>query len=102
MYLLANLLIAVASILNIILTLYMWVVIIAALISWVNPDPYNPIVRFLRNVTEPVFQRIRKVIGSRLGIIDISPMLVILGILFVKYFFIQSLLEFAYRLKGGL
>jgi YggT family protein len=102
MYLLANLLIAVASILNIILTLYMWVVIIAALTSWVNPDPYNPIVRFLRNVTEPVFQRIRKVIGSRLGIIDISPMLVILGILFVKYFFIQSLLEFAYRLKGGL
>jgi YggT family protein len=102
MFLLANLLIAVSSILNIVLTLYMWVVIISALISWVNPDPYNPIVRFLRNITEPVFQLIRRFIGSRLGIIDISPIIVILGILFAKYFLVQSLLEFAYRLKGGM
>ena len=67
MFIFANLLIAIASIANILLTLYMWIVIISALISWVNPDPYNPIVRFLHAVTDPVLKPIRKVIGYRLG-----------------------------------
>jgi YggT family protein len=102
MFILANLLLAVGRILDILLTIYMWIVIISAIISWVNPDPYNPIVRFLHAVTEPVYRRIRRIIGFRLGIIDISPMIVILAIVFVKYFFIQSLIELAYKLKGGL
>jgi len=80
----------------------MWIVIISALISWVNPDPYNPIVRFLHAVTEPVFRPIRRIIGYRLGPVDISPMVVILGIMFVKYFIIQTLIEVAYKLKGGI
>jgi len=101
MFIFANFLIAAASVLRVLLDIYMWIVIISALISWVNPDPYNPIVRFLHSVTEPVFRRIRRVIGYRLGPIDISPMVVILGIMFVKYFIIQSLIEFAYKLKGG-
>ena len=74
--------IAISKILNI----YMWIVIISALISWVNPDPYNPIVRFLHAVTYPVLNPIRRIIGYKLGPIDISPMVVILAILFVKYF----------------
>ena len=102
MFIFANLLIAAASILNILLSGYMWIVIISALLSWVNPDPYNPIVRFLHAVTEPVFRPIRRAIGYRLGPIDISPMVVILGILFVKYFLIQTMIEFAYKLKGGI
>jgi len=102
MFILANLLLAVGRILDILLSIYMWIVIISAIISWVNPDPYNPIVRFLHAVTEPVYRRIRRIIGFRLGIIDISPMIVILAIVFVKYFFIQSLIELAYKLKGGL
>jgi len=101
MFIFANFIIAAASILRVLLDIYMWIVIISALISWVNPDPYNPIVRFLHSVTDPVFRRIRRVIGYRLGPIDISPMVVILGIMFVKYFIIQSLIEFAYKLKGG-
>ncbi|MEW6570615.1 MAG: YggT family protein [Nitrospirota bacterium] len=102
MFIFANLIIALANILDILLTVYMWVIIVGALISWVNPDPYNPIVRFLRAVTEPALRPVRRVIGYRLGIIDISPMIVILAILFVKYFVIQSLVEFAYKLKGGI
>jgi YggT family protein len=102
MFIFANLLIAIANILDILLTAYMWIVIISALISWVNPDPYSPIVRFLHAVTEPAFRPIRRIIGFRLGIIDISPMVVILVILFVKYFLVRSLLEFAYKLKGGI
>ena len=101
MFIFSNFLIAIANILDILLTVYMWIVIISALISWVNPDPYNPIVRFLRSVTEPVFRPIRRYIGSRLGIIDISPMLVIIAILFVKHFIVRSLIELAYKMKGG-
>ena len=102
MFIFANLIIAVAGILKVLLDAYMWIVIISALISWVNPDPYNPIVKFLHAVTEPVFRPIRRIIGYRLGPIDISPMVVILGIMFVKYFIIQSLIEVAYKLKGGI
>lgn len=103
MFVFANLIIAVAKILNIILELYQWVIIISALISWVNPDPYNPIVRFLRLVTEPVLRPIRRVIGYRLGPIDISPIVVILAIIFIQKFLIGSLVELAYRMKiqGG-
>jgi YggT family protein len=101
MFIFANLLLAIVKILDILLTVYMWIVIIRALISWVNPDPYNPIVRFLHAVTDPVLNPIRKVIGYRLGPIDISPMVVILAIIFVKYFLIGSLIELAYKLKRG-
>ena len=60
MFVLGNFLGAIAEVLNIVLTIYMWIVIISALISWVNPDPYNPIVRFLFSVTEPVFATVRR------------------------------------------
>lgn len=98
MFVIGNLLSAVAVILDMILTIYMWIVIVAALITWVNPDPYNPIVRFLHAVTEPVFRRIRRVTGYGMGI-DFSPMIVILGILFVKYFLVASLRDIALRLR---
>ncbi|MFZ5907409.1 MAG: YggT family protein [Nitrospirota bacterium] len=102
MFIIANLILAIAYIANTVLTVYMWIIIIAALISWVNPDPYNPIVRLLYTVTDPVLSRIRKLIGGRLGMIDLSPMIAILIIVFVKYFLIRSLFDFAYKLKGGM
>jgi YggT family protein len=101
MFVLGNLILAIANIFDIVLSLYMWIVIIAALISWVNPDPYNPIVRFLYSVTEPVFRPIRRLIGFRLGPIDISPLVVILAIMFIQRFLIHSLIELAYKIKGG-
>ncbi len=100
MFIIGNLVLAIASILNILLSVYMWVIIIAALITWVNPDPYNPIVRFLHSVTEPVLRPIRRLIGFRLGPIDISPMIVILGIIFIQKFLIGSLIELGYKMKG--
>lgn len=102
MFILGNLLLALGKILDIVLSAYMWVVIIAALVSWVNPDPYNPIVRFLYSVTEPVLRRVRRIIGARMGFIDLSPMIVILLIIFVRHFLVQSLIELAYKLKGGI
>ena len=62
-----------------------WIVIIAALISWVSPDPRNPIVRFLYAVTEPLFRPFRRLIPpSRTGGIDLSPIFVILAIFFLS------------------
>lgn len=101
MFIFGNLVLAIANILDIVLSIYMWVVIIAALISWVNPDPYNPIVRFLYSVTEPVFKSIRRIIGFRLGPIDISPLIAILAIIFIRKFLISSLIELGYKIKGG-
>jgi YggT family protein len=98
MFIVGNFLSAVAVVLDAVLTIYMWIIIIAALITWVNPDPYNPIVRFLHAVTEPLLRPIRRMIGYGIGI-DFSPMVVILGILFVKYFLVRSLQDIAFRLR---
>ncbi len=76
---------------DMLLNLYMWVVIAAAVISWVSPDPRNPIVRFLYGVTEPVLYRIRRLIPTTFGGIDIAPMLLILAIIFVKMVIINSI-----------
>ena len=100
MFILANLLTAIAQILDIVLSIYMWIIIIAALISWVNPDPYNPIVRFLYAVTEPVLRQVRRLFRLGFAGIDISPMIVILIILFIKRFLITSLIEMALGMKG--
>lgn len=88
-----------SHILDTVLSIYMWVIIIVALLSWVNPDPYNPIVRFLHSVTEPVLRPIRRRIGIGIGI-DISPLIVILVIIFIRSFLIASLLEMAAKMKG--
>ncbi|HIJ59405.1 MAG TPA: YggT family protein [Nitrospirae bacterium] len=91
MFIFNNFVNAIASVIDIILELYKWIIIISAIISWVNPDPYNPIVRFLYSVTEPVLKPIRKAIGYRLGPIDISPIIVILVIIFLQSFLVASL-----------
>lgn len=98
MFVVGNFLAAVAKIFDIALTLYMWIIIARAVISWVNPDPFNPIVRFLISVTEPVLYPIRRRLPFSLGGIDFSPIIVILGIIFVQAFFVRSLLQLAVRL----
>jgi YggT family protein len=101
MFILANLLIAVANILNLVLTLYMVVIIARAVISWVNPDPHNSIVRFLYNVTEPVLYRVRRFIPISFGGLDFSPIIVILAIYFVQHFVVRSLLDIAATMSRG-
>lgn len=82
------------------LTLYMWVVIIRVLLSWVNPDPYNPVVQFLHSVTDPVLYKIREKLPMTGIGLDFSPIILILAIQFLKIFLIQSLIDMAFRLKG--
>ena len=98
MFALKNLIEALASILNLGLTIYLWVIIARALLSWVNPDPYNPIVRFLYNVTEPVLGWVRRRVPLIFGGLDLTPILVLLAIIFLQRFLVATLMDLALRL----
>src|SRR3972149_1588612 len=95
MYVWTNFISTVVEILDIVLTFYMYIIIARALISWVNPDPYNPIVQFLYRVTEPVLNPLRRLVPVwKLGI-DLSPMIALLIIFFLKRFLIPTLMQTA-------
>lgn len=98
MFLIGNFLGGVAKVLDVLLTLYMWIIIIRAILSWVNPDPYNPIVRFLRDVTEPVLAPVRRRL-PHMGGMDVSPIVVFLAIILIQSFVVRSLAEMALRLR---
>jgi YggT family protein len=98
MFVLGNLIIAVAKIIGIVLDIYMWIIIARAIISWVNPDPYNKIVQFLYRATEPVLAPVRRLIPLRIAI-DISPVIVLLVIYFLNMFLVSSMIELAMALK---
>ena len=95
----SNLLTAVAKVLDIVLVIFMWVVIARAILSWVSPDPYNPIVRFIHNVTEPVLYQIRRRIPVSFGGIDFSPIIVLLAIIFLQRFVVNSLYDIALSMR---
>jgi YggT family protein len=99
MFIFANFLLATASVLQLVLTLYMWIIIARALISWVNPDPHNPIVRFLYNATEPLLYRVRRALPVFFGGIDFSPLVVLFAIYFLQAFLVQSLRDIAVSLR---
>ena len=99
MFIMSNLLAAVAKVLDIALTIFMWIVIARAILSWVSPDPYNPIVRFINNVTEPVLYQVRRRIPLSFGGIDFSPIIILLSVIFLQQFVVQSLYQFAMTLR---
>jgi len=87
--------IAVARIIDLAFNLYIFIVIARALISWVNPDPYNPIVRFLHNVTDPVLYRLRRIMPFQLGSLDLSPMVLLLLLSVIQQVLVSSLVQLA-------
>jgi YggT family protein len=91
MFVVENFFTALAYVIHYALEIYIYIVIARALISWVNPDPWNPIVQFLDKVTEPALAPIRRMIGGRLGGIDISPVVLILVLIFLQRFIVPSL-----------
>jgi YggT family protein len=98
MFVVNNFMSAIAQLLDFLLTAYMWIIIGRAVISWVNADPYNPIVRFLYDATEPVLSRIRQWLPISFGGIDFSPMILILAIMFLQSFFVATLRQLAMRM----
>jgi len=91
MFILGNFIIALATVMDYILVLYMWIVIARAVLSWVNPDPYNAIVRIIYNLTEPVLYQIRNRLPVTFGGIDLSPIVIFLVIIFLQKFVVTSL-----------
>ncbi len=98
MFLVSNLLLALAKITDILLSLYMWIIIFRAIMSWVSIDPYNPVVKFLISVTEPVLYPIRSRMPGTLGGVDLSPMIVVVAIVFLQTFVVRSVIHLAMRL----
>lgn len=98
MFMLGNFIMALAKLINFVLSAYIWVVIARAVISWVNPDPYNPIVRFLRQVTDPLLTHIRRYVPI-MGGMDLSPMILILIIIFLQSFLVPTLQQLAMHLQ---
>ena len=98
MFIAGNILEGIATILDTILWIYMWVIIIRALISWVNPDPWYPIVQFLQRATDPVLYQIRKRLGMGSMGFDFSPIIAILLIMFLQIAVVGSLKDLAMRM----
>ncbi len=94
MFVVGNTLLGLATVLDYALTIYTWVIIARALISWVNPDPWNQIVQFLTRATEPVLAPIRRRLGWGMGV-DLSPLVVIVAIWFLQIAVVQSIKDFA-------
>jgi YggT family protein len=99
MFAIGNIILGVAKVLGVVLNIYMWVIIIRALLSWVNPDPYNPIVQFLTRITEPVLRPLRKLVPTwKLGV-DLSPLIAILIIYFLEIALVDTLVRFGNSLR---
>jgi len=92
MFMLGNFILALAKLISVVLSAYIWIVIGRAVISWVNADPHNPIVRFLIQVTDPLLMRIRRYVPP-MGGMDLSPMILILAIVFLQSFLVPTLMQ---------
>lgn len=99
MFVFSNLVLTMARILELLMWAYFWIIIARAVLSWVNPDPFNPIVRFLYRVTEPVLRPIRHRLPTLAMGLDLSPMVVLLAIYFLESFLVGSLRDLALSLR---
>ena len=91
MLIISNLIAAIATVIDYGLTIFLYIVIARAILSWVSPDPYNPIVRFIYNVTEPVMGRVRRLVPLNFGGMDFSPIVIFMAIIFLQRFLVASL-----------
>ncbi|MCX5798384.1 MAG: YggT family protein [Proteobacteria bacterium] len=99
MFVFGNLFSTIAHILDILLEVYMWVVIVRAILSWINPNPYNPLVRIIYGLVDPVTYRISRFFPTRIGMIDIAPFMLILIIIFLQKFIVRTLFDLAIRMR---
>lgn len=100
MFVFGNVILGIAKVLGVVLNIYMWVIIIRALLSWVNPDPYNPIVQFLTRVTEPVLRPIRKLAPPwKMGGLDLAPLIAILIIYFLEIAVVDTLARIGHSMR---
>ncbi len=103
MFIAANLFGALAQVLDVVLTILYWLVLLRALLSWVSPDPFNPIVQFITRASEPILYPIRRMLPGTTNVggvgLDISPLVAFLIILFTKHFLVNTLIDLSVRFK---
>ena len=99
MFVFGNLFSGIAYVLDMLLNLYFWVIFARAILSWIRPDPYNPIVRTICKLVDPVTYRISKIIPTRIGMVDIAPFVLMLAIIFAQKFLVATLFDFGGRKK---
>jgi YggT family protein len=99
MFVFGNLFSSIASILNLLLDLYFWVIFARAILSWIRPDPYNPIVRTIYRLVDPLTYKISRIIPTRIGMVDVAPFILMLLIIFVQKFLVATLLDIGARMK---
>jgi YggT family protein len=97
-FVLSNFVLALARLLEIAINAYIWIIIARAIVSWVSPDPYNPVVRFLYRATEPALRPIRRRMPIAMGL-DLSPVVLILVLYFIDWFLVSSLRDLALSLR---
>jgi len=98
MFVLSNFIIALAKVVDISLSIYTFIIIFRAVVSWVNADPHNAIVIFLYRVTEPVLRPVRRILPMHNLRIDFAPVIVVLILIFLQYFLVETITELARRL----
>lgn len=100
MFVFGNFLQATAAVLDAVLNIYWWIIIASVVVGWVGADPYNPIIRFLRSATEPLFYRLRSALPLVFGGIDFAPLVVLLLIQFLRIFIVGTLYEASFGMSG--
>jgi YggT family protein len=99
MFVIGDVLVGVGQVLSMLLEVYMWIVIIRAVLSWVRPDPYNPIVRFIYGLVDPVTHRLSRFFPTRVGMVDISPIILIIAIYVMKLVVVRIIIDTGLRLR---
>jgi YggT family protein len=99
MFVFGNLFSSIASILNLLLDLYFWVIFARAILSWIKPDPHNPIVRTICRLVDPLTYKISRIIPTRIGMVDVAPFILMLLIIFVQKFLVATLFDIGARMK---
>jgi YggT family protein len=99
MFVIGDVLVGVGQVLNMLLEIYMWIVIVRAVLSWVRPDPYNPIVRFIYGLVDPVTYRLSRILPTRLGMIDVSAMILIVAIYLMKLVVVRIIIDTGLRMR---
>jgi YggT family protein len=99
MFVFGNFFSTIGSILNMLLTIYFWIIFARTVLSWVRADPYNPLVRTICKLVDPVTYRISKIIPTRIGMIDLAPFILMLMIVFLQKFLVRTLIDMGERMR---
>ena len=102
MFILSNFLGALAQGLNVLITIYWWMIIIRAVVSWVNPDPRSPFMQILQRLTEPFLSAIRRRLPYKVGYalgFDISPLIAIFILMLLRGFLVKTLIDLSEKIS---